>query len=86
MTEDVSNKLLAKQDSQVKKLGMKIEERVWYKQRKFLESPSRTMEKLEAKMKEHREDMTQAVLSPQVMRAFKNILRVYSMIKATKVY
>jgi hypothetical protein len=86
VSDDVTNKLLTKQEAQVKKLGVKIEERVRYKEQQFLESRTRTMEKLEAKMKEHREEMSQSVLSPQAMRAFKNILRVYSMIKATKVY
>lgn len=82
--EEIEAQLLVKQEAQVKKLEMKVKERFCYKERQFLESRSRTMEKMEAMMKEHRAAMAQSVLSPHAMRAFKNILRVYSMIKSTK--
>ena len=77
--------IAARQEAQTKKLDMKVNDRVHYREQRFQDSRTRTMEKLETKMRYYREKMSESILSGESVRLFKNMLRVYGMVKDSSV-
>ena len=74
--------ILRRQESELKKVEVEVSERIAYKEQRFRQSRTRTMEKLESKMRIWRDKLSESMLSVDNVQLFKYMLRIYSLLKS----